>query len=165
MTLRDAILDDLPKIVEIYNSTVASRLVTADLEPVSVDSKLDWFNEHNSETRPLWMVEDAQKNTIGWVSFQNFYGRPAYQKTAEISIYIDESFRGKGFGQQILKLSLEKCPSLGIENLLAFIFAHNLPSLTLFEKFGFELWANLKNIAELDGEKQSLIILGKTIKD
>ena len=31
MTFRDATLEDLPKIVEIYNSTVASRLVTADL--------------------------------------------------------------------------------------------------------------------------------------
>ena len=139
-------------------------MVTADLEPVSVESKLDWFSEHNSETRPLWMVQDSQENTIGWVSFQDFYGRPAYQKTAEISIYIDENFRDKGFGRQILELSIEKCPSLGIENLLAFIFAHNLPSLTLFEKFGFELWGNLKNIAEMDGEKRSLIILGKTIK-
>ena len=164
MTFRDATLEDLPKIVEIYNSTVASRLVTADLEPVSVESKLDWFSEHNSETRPLWMVQASQENTIGWVSFQDFYGRPAYQKTAEISIYIDENFRDKGFGRQILELSIEKCPSLGIENLLAFIFAHNLPSLTLFEKFGFELWGNLKNIAEMDGEKRSLIILGKTIK-
>ena len=164
MTFRDATLEDLPKIVEIYNSTVASRLVTADLEPVSVESKLDWFSEHNSETRPLWMVQDSQGNTIGWVSLQCFYGRLAYQKTAEISIYIDENFRDKGFGRQILELSIEKCPSLGIENLLAFIFAHNLPSLTLFEKFGFELWGNLKNIAEMDGEKRSLIILGKTIK-
>ncbi len=165
MTFRDATLDDLPKIVEIYNSTVASRLVTADLEAVSVESKLDWFYQHTAETRPLWMVEDVQKNTIGWVSFQDFYGRPAYQQTAEISIYIDEKYRGQGFGRQILQLSLGKCPALGIENLLAFIFAHNLASLTLFEKFGFELWANLKNIADLDGEKQSLIILGKTIKD
>ena len=164
MTFRDATLDDLPKIVEIYNSTVASRLVTADLEPVSVESKLDWFHQHNSEFRPLWMVLDSEKNTVGWVSFQDFYGRPAYQKTAEISIYIDEKYRDKGFGKQILELSIEKCPSLGIENLLAFIFAHNLPSLTLFEKFGFELWGNLKNIAEMDGEKRSLIILGKTIK-
>jgi len=164
MTFRDATLEDLPKIVEIYNSTVASRLVTADLETVSVESKLDWFREHNSETRPLWIVQDEQENTIGWVSFQDFYGRPAYQKTAEISIYIDEEFRGKGFGRQILETSIERCSDLGIENLLAFIFAHNLPSLTLFEKFGFELWANLKNIAELDGEKRSLIILGKTIK-
>ena len=165
MTFRDATLDDLPKIVEIYNSTVASRLVTADLEPVSVESKIDWFHQHNSEFRPLWMVLDSEKNIVGWVSFQDFYGRPAYQKTAEISIYIDEKYRDKGFGKQILELSIKKCPSLEIENLLAFIFAHNLPSLSLFEKFGFELWANLKNIAELDGEKRSLIILGKNIKE
>src|SRR6218665_267373 len=165
MTFRDATLHDLPKIVEIYNSTVASRLVTADLESVSVESKLDWFHQHNSEYRPLWIVSDSEKNIVGWVSLQDFYGRPAYQKTAEISIYLSEKSRGKGFGRQILESSIEKCPALGIENLLAFIFAHNLPSLTLFEKFGFELWANLKNIAELDGEKRSLIILGKNIKD
>ncbi|WP_312421033.1 N-acetyltransferase family protein [Epilithonimonas sp.] len=165
MTFRDATLDDLPKIVEIYNSTVASRLVTADLEPVSVESKLAWFHQHNSEFRPLWMIEDFHKNTIGWVSFQDFYGRPAYQKTAEISIYLSDDSRGKGYGKKILQYCIEKAPNLGVENLLAFIFAHNLPSLSLFEKFGFELWGNLKNIAELDGEKRSLIILGKNIKD
>ena len=165
MTFRDATLDDLPKIVEIYNSTVASRLVTADLEPVSVESKLDWFHQHNSEFRPLWMVLDSEKNIVGWVSFQDFYGRPAYQKTAEISLYIDEKYRGKGLGRLILEYAIEKSHALGIENLLAFIFAHNLPSLSLFEKFGFELWANLKNIAELNGEKRSLIILGKNIKE
>ncbi len=165
MTFRDATLVDLPMIVEIYNSTVASRLVTADLEPVSVESKLNWFHQHNARFRPLWVVEDYQKNTIGWVSFQDFYGRPAYQKTAEISIYLHPDHRGKGFGKQILERSIERCLDLGMENLLAFIFAHNLPSLALFEKFGFELWANLKNIAELDDEKKSLIILGKHIKN
>ncbi len=163
MTFRDATLEDLPIIVEIYNSTVASRLVTADLEPVSVESKIGWFHQHNPDFRPLWIVLDSDKNTVGWVSFQDFYGRPAYQKTAEISIYLDEKYRGKGFGKKILELSLEKCPALGIENLLAFIFAHNLASLTLFEKFGFELWGNLKNIAELDSEKSSLVILGKSL--
>lgn len=164
MIFRDATLDDLPKIVEIYNSTVASRLVTADLEPVSVESKLNWFYQHNPDKRPLWMVEDFHKNTIGWVSFQDFYGRPAYRKTAEISIYLADEFRAKGLGKQILESCIERSPGLGIENLLAFIFSHNLPSLTLFEKFGFELWGNLKNIAELDKEKRSLIILGKHIE-
>ena len=43
MTLhfRDAVLDDLPGIVAIYNSTVPSRLVTADLEPVTVEADDD----------------------------------------------------------------------------------------------------------------------------
>jgi phosphinothricin acetyltransferase len=34
--IRDAVEDDLSAIVEIYNSTVPSHMVTADPEPVSV---------------------------------------------------------------------------------------------------------------------------------
>ncbi len=33
-----ASLDDLPSIVEIYNTTIESRMVTADLEPVTIES-------------------------------------------------------------------------------------------------------------------------------
>lgn len=54
---RVAIRADLPAIVAIYNSTVSSRQVTADLEPVSVGSRHDWFNAHAPDRRPLWVVE------------------------------------------------------------------------------------------------------------
>jgi phosphinothricin acetyltransferase len=163
LQFRDAFINDLPKIVEIYNSTVAGRMVTADTEPVSVESRIDWFNEHNPKTRPLWMVHDDDK-LIGWVSFQDFYGRPAYNATAEISIYLDEKCRGKGYGKQLLDRAIEACPQLGIENLLGYIFAHNEPSLRLFKSKGFEQWALLPDIAELNGVKRSLIILGKRIQ-
>ncbi|MFC5875813.1 GNAT family N-acetyltransferase [Chryseobacterium arachidis] len=63
---RNANLEDLPKIVEIYNSTIPSRMVTADTEPVSVESRLQWFKEHNAETRPLWIIEDQKiKRWVG----------------------------------------------------------------------------------------------------
>ncbi|HEX8024151.1 hypothetical protein [Mucilaginibacter sp.] len=52
LKFRDAVETDLNKIVEIYNSTVASRMSTADTEPVSVDSRKKWFDEHN-HSRPL----------------------------------------------------------------------------------------------------------------
>jgi L-amino acid N-acyltransferase YncA len=45
----------------------------------------------------LWIVENDESEIIGWVSFQDFYGRSAYDGTAEISIYLDEKFRGKGY--------------------------------------------------------------------
>ena len=50
---RNAILSDLENIVKIYNSTIASRLVTADTEPVNTDDKIQWFKEHCPEKRPL----------------------------------------------------------------------------------------------------------------
>lgn len=160
---REAQLSDLPIIVDIYNSTIASRMVTADTEIVSVESKLPWFNQHNPLTRPLWMVEQPNGEAIGWVSFQSFYGRPAYNGTAEISIYIDGNHRKKGYGRSILKESIERAPALGINTILAFIFAHNAPSITLFKKEDFEEWGYFPDIAVLDNIQRSLIILGRKV--
>ncbi len=157
----DAETDDLPAIVAIYNSTIAGRLVTADTEPVSVEDKTDWFFSHNM-TRPIKMIE-LDNEVIGWVSFQNFYGRPAYSGTAEISIYLAEEKRNQGFGDRILKDAINWCPALAIHTLLAFIFAHNIRSINLFQKNGFTEWGHLKNVAVMDNQLYSLIILGLPI--
>ena len=160
---RDAKRSDLEKITEIYNSTIASRLVTADTEPVSVESKMKWFEEHSPEKRPLWIIEDELKEIVGWVSFQSFYGRPAYDATVEISIYLDSNQRGKGLGKQVLGYCIDKAPEFGIKTILGFIFSHNEPSIRLFKHFGFEEWANFPNIATLDNIERSLTILGKRV--
>jgi L-amino acid N-acyltransferase YncA len=162
LVFKHATLQDLPAIVAIYNSVIPGRLVTADTEPVSVESKLNWFNNHISSRRPLYIIENNNK-IIGWVSLESFYGRPAYNQTAEVSIYLDESARGKGFGKEILKTIIAQCPAFGIKSLLGYIFAHNEPSLKLFKNFGFEQWALFPNVAVLDGVERSLIIVGKRV--
>ena len=163
VVFRDAAIGDLDRIVDIYNSTVASRMVTADTQTVTPESRVKWFNEHNAE-RPLWVVEKTgEAGIIGWVSFQSFYGRPAYRHTVEISIYLEEKVRGQGLGKIILEESISRAQSAGIKTLLGFIFGHNEPSLRLFRSFGFEDWALLPRIAVLDGIERDLCILGKRI--
>lgn len=162
ITIRDAELTDLPAIVDIYNSTVPGRMVTADTEPVSVEGRIPWFNEHSPSFRPLWVAE-YDGHICGWISFQSFYGRPAYNATAEISIYLEAKFRGKKLGKILLQKAIVSCPVLNIKTLLGFIFAHNEPSINLFKSFGFEKWAHFPHIAELDGIERDLVILGKRI--
>ena len=159
---------DLPVIVEIYNSTVASREVTADTEPVSVASRQQWFDDHTPERRPLWVIHSADDTSeapeiLGWMSYSNFYGRPAYSGTAEVSIYIAQTARGKGIGCYCLKEAISYAPNIAVHTLLGFIFGHNAPSLGLFKKFGFDTWANLPRVANLDGIERDLIILGKRV--
>jgi len=163
LTYRDAHLNDLPAIVEIYNSTIASRMVTADTEPVTVESKVKWLEEHSPDKRPLWVIEDDLKNIIGWASFQSFYGRPAYNATVEISIYLHPDHRAKGLGKQVLQHCIDAAPIYGIKTLLGFIFAHNEPSLNLFYKFGFTDWGIFPDVANLDGVERTLKILGKRV--
>ncbi|MDR5854520.1 GNAT family N-acetyltransferase [Caballeronia sp. LZ062] len=159
LTYRDATLDDLPAIVAIYNSTIASRQVTADLDPVSVESRLAWFRSHGPDARPLWVVEEGG-SVIAWLSFSDFYGRPAYARTVEVSIYLDERARGKGLGKQLLREALDKAPSLKVDTVLGFVFGHNEPSMRLFASFGFEAWGTLPRVAVLDGVERDLVILG-----
>lgn len=165
---RIATLDDLPTIVAIYNSTIASREVTADTEPVSVESRLNWFHEHQPERRPLWVIERADDTSaspeiLGWISYSNFYGRPAYSGTAEVSIYLAESARGQGIGRYALAEAIRHAPQIAVHTVLGFIFGHNAPSLGLFRSFGFKEWANFPRVANLDGVERDLIILGKRV--
>ena len=160
---RDASKTDLPRIVEIYNSTIPSRMVTADTEAVTVDSRQKWFEEHDPLKRPLWVMEDSENEIAGWVSFQSFYGRPAYDATVEVSIYLDERYRGKGLGKQALQHCIDNAARFGVKTLLGFIFSHNEPSLKLFRNLGFEDWGTLPGIAVLDGQERGLKILGRRV--
>ncbi len=152
--------EDLAQIVAIYNSTIPSRQVTADIEPVSVQSRLHWFEEHSPDFRPLWVVE-SEGQIAGWLSFSSFYGRPAYKKTAELSVYVHADFRKRGIASYFLTQAFTQAPGLGIDTLLGFIFAHNLTSLALFEKFGFSRWGELPKVALLDGVERDLVIVGR----
>lgn len=159
---RLARLEDLPAIVAIYNSTVASRMVTADIAPVSVVSRQAWFAEHSGEKRPLWVLE-SDGGILGWLSYSDFYGRPAYAGTAEISIYLHQDARGKGLGRYLLTEAIAVAPQIGIHTLLGFIFGHNPASLKLFESSGFTRWGVLPGVATLDGIERDLLILGKRV--
>lgn len=160
VSFRYAAREDLERIVTTYNSTIASRMVTADLEEVTVQSRQTWFEMHKPGDRPLWIVL-CDEQYAGWMSFSSFYGRPAYSGTAEVSIYLENNFRGRGIGRVCMKKAIHTAPTLNITNLLGFIFGHNLSSLKLFEAFGFEQWGCLPGVANMDGIPRDLVILGK----
>lgn len=160
LRVRDARESDLPEIVEIYNSTIPSRMVSADTEPVTVEQRRGWFREHDPSRRPLWVAE-ADGRVIGWLSLGDFWdGRPAYHATAEVGIYVKDGYRGGGVGRRLIEEAIGRAPELGIEIMTAGAFAHNGPSVKLFERFGFERWGHFPEVAELDGAKRDLVVLG-----
>jgi len=160
--VRDATEADLPAIVAIYNATIPSRMVTADLEPVTAGSRRAWFRAHNPESRPLWVAVDGGE-VCAWLSLNSFYGRPAYRATAELSVYVAEIHRRRGLGGDLLARAISEAPRCGIRTLLGFIFAHNEPSLQLFARRGFERWGCFPRVAELDSVERDVVIMGKRV--
>jgi phosphinothricin acetyltransferase len=163
MQIRDAVEADLPAIVAIYNAAIPSRNSTADLVPITVESRRDWFANHNPHRRPLWVLT-LEEQVVAWIGLSSFYGgRPAYDATAEISIYIAPEHQGKGYGSLLVSRMLEAAPRLAVTTFLVIYFDHNEASRKLFSRFGFEPMGHLPEIAELDGIKRGVIIAGHRI--
>jgi phosphinothricin acetyltransferase len=162
MITRDALEVDLSAIVEIYNAAIRGRISTAQLDPVSVEERLPWFREHSPESHPLWVAEiDGQ--IAGWLSFHPFITRCAYRGTAEISVYVKESFRCRGLGRALLEKAIARASRLQITAFVGCIFGHNEASLRLFERLGFARWGFLPRIARVDDVERDLVIMGRDV--
>lgn len=160
--IRDAVETDVPVIVDIYNAAIATRIATAQLEPVSVEEQRKGLSEHSSDRYPFWVAE-TDGRVIGWLSFKRFLPRCAYRGTAEISVYVDEKFRRRGLARRFLGEAIARAPSLEITALVGLIFAHNEPSIKLFEQLGFQRWGLLPRIARLDATERDLAIMGRHV--
>ena len=157
---RHARSEDLPAIVAIYNASIPSGRATADTQPVSVESRRAWFEAHQETSRPL-VVATVDGVMVGWTSLQDFYGRPAYRRTAEVSTYVAPEHHGKGVGSALRAHILALCPSLDVSCVVSFVFATNTASVRLNRKFGFSVWGELPAVAQVQGESVDLWIMGR----
>ncbi len=162
MKIRDAVEADLPAIIDIYNAAIATRMSTAQVDPVTVESRRRWLTEHSPDRHPFWVMEiDGQ--IVGWLTLKSFLPRCAYSGTAELSVYVDQKFRRRGVARTLLTEAIARAPQLEITAMVGLIFAHNEASLRLFEQLGFDRWGLLPRVALLDGVERDLAIMGRHV--
>jgi len=162
LKIHDAVQADLPAIIKIYNAAITTRIATAQLEPVTLESRRHWLKEHSPDRHPFWILE-IDRQIAGWLTLKAFLPRSAYRGTAEVSVYVDEKFRRRGIARALLEEAIARAPSLQIRAMVGLIFAHNAPSLKLFAQLGFEKWGLLPRIARLDANERDLTIMGRHV--
>src|SRR3954469_1444308 len=160
--IRDATAADLPAVIAIYNAAIATRTATAQLEPVTVESRKNWLSDHSPDAYPFWVYE-MNGQIGGWLTFKSFLPRCAYRGTAELSVYVHEQFRRRGIARKLLARAIERAPQLGITALVGLIFAHNEPSTRLFAELGFTRWGLLPRVARLEEIERDLTIMGRHV--
>jgi phosphinothricin acetyltransferase len=156
--IRDATEADLPVIVDIYNQSIPAGWSTADTKPITVAERVEWFGKFDPTRRPIWVAEvDAQVVATAYLS--SFYGgRPAYDATAEFSLYIATAYQRRGIGRRFKQWVIEQCPRLGVTTLLSMHFDHNEATRRINESLGFVQMGHLTEIAVVQGQKRGLVI-------
>lgn len=161
--IRFAEMKDLKSIVAIYNQAVPHKNATADLHPITPKQGIERFNEHNPKSYPFY-VREMDGKVVGWCSLSPYrYGRLALKNTAEIVYYVDFSYHRKGVASSLVQYALDDCARINKRVLFAILLEINTISIKLLEKFGFERWGFLPEVADFDGELCGHVYMGKKI--
>ena len=161
--IRHATTADLNAIIAIYNQAVQKKLATADLDPIRVEDRHGWFHLHTQGEFPIFVYELAGR-VVGWCSLDPYRsGRRALSATSEIVYYVDYEFHRRGIGSMLVEHALAEASQLGKRALFAIILESNVPSIRLLEKFGFDRWAYLPDVADIDGKLVSHVYYGKQL--
>ena len=134
-TVRDATEADVPAILEIYNEAILNSTATFDIEPQTLEERLQWFRE----TKPphcVTVAEDAGA-VIGWGCLRSYRPKVAYRFTAEDSVYVHEDHRGRGVGALLLADLIGRAKKGGFHSVMAGIAEGNPVSEALHRRFGF----------------------------
>ena len=165
MKIRFALVNDLERIIDIYNQAVNAGNATADLNELSFNDRKEWFLEHHKDKYPIYVLETDNK-IIGWGSISPYRkGRGGLKETAEISYYLDYNYHRLGYGKKLIEHMISDCKRLGIKNLFALLLEVNKASIIILEKFGFNKWGFMPDVVNLNGVKCGHLIYGKKINE
>jgi len=158
--LRDATLDDLPAIVDIYNQVIATSNAIFTDAPVTLDSRLAWMTERRTKGYPLLVAEDG-RGVLGLSTFGDFRSFPGYRYTVEHSVHVRSDVRGGGLGRRLVEALYAPALALGKHVMVGGIDAGNDASLRFHERLGFVETGRMPEIGRKGGCWLGLVFMQK----
>ena len=108
---------------------------------------------------PVYVAVDDEE-IVGWAAYFQFVTPAIYYGTAEDSIYIAESARGKGVGSELMAALMDHALDNDyVETIITYIVDTNESSIALHKKFGFSETGRMPNIHTKDGVRLGLVHL------
>ncbi len=133
MSVRDAEAGDLAAIKAIYDAQVAGGIATFD----TVAPPLEHWQDKLAGPHHL-LVDEEDGRVQGYAYSATYRPRAAYDRTREVSVYLDESARGRGVGRRLYDVLLDRLRADGVHTVLAVIAQPNPASEALHRSCGFE---------------------------
>lgn len=136
---------DLLDIAAIYSHAVDHSYATFDLEPPDLDywrARLD--GDHPGDH--LLVAVDFDDSVVGYAYSWSYRPRPAYDRTRETSVYLDQSVRGKGLGRMLYPALLQTMAVSGVHTAVALVALPNPASERLHISAGFEKVGQMREV-------------------
>ena len=165
--IRPAQASDAADLLAIYAPYVRETTVTFEFDVPSIEEFAARI-EHAKKRYAYLVLEktaesESERRPVGYAYYGAFKSRPAYQWSAETSIYLDEKERGRGAGSILLN-ALESCMAAqGITNSEACITGENESSVEFHRRHGYEERARFIKCANKFGRWLDVVWMEKYI--
>lgn len=136
--LRDATVDDLSGIMEIYNDAVLNTTAIWNDVLVDLENRKEWFAARKSRGFPV-IVAILDGKVAGYASYGDWRAFDGYRHTREHSVYVQKDARGHGIGKKLMQALIDHAAGNDVHVLIAAIEAENIASIRLHESLGFRV--------------------------
>lgn len=129
--------EDTQAILEIINHNILHSTALYDYNIRTYEQQKNILEDKISKNFPV-IVAELDGNVVGFGMYSEFRFREAYKFTVEHSVYVNESFHGKGIGKLLLQELIALARKQNLHTMIAVIDSENQSSVEFHEKFGFE---------------------------
>jgi len=143
--IRPVQASDAQSIVDIYNEYILNSVITFEEQAITAHDMALRIEEVSSSALP-WYVAESDGRVLGYAYASKWKGRCAYRFSAETTVYVDASSKGKGIGSLLYAALLTQLKAQEYHVAIGGIALPNDASIKLHEKFGFEKAAHFKEV-------------------
>ena len=119
MIIRSAAAEDAGRLLEIYAYYVEKTAISFEYDVPSFDAFKDRID--NTLKKYPYLVLEEDGVIQGYAYAGPFVGRKAYDRSCELTIYLDHAAKGQGYGRALYEALEERLKDMGILNLYACI--------------------------------------------
>src|SRR5688572_19637010 len=145
VTIRDAVDEDVPAILAIYNEVIATSTAVYRDTPATLDDRLEWFAARRAQSYPILVAAD-DSGLLGFASYGDFRAWPGYRFSVEHTVHIRADQRGRGVGSELMRALIQRAIEQGKHVMIGGVDAENEASLRFHERLGFVPAARLHQV-------------------
>jgi L-amino acid N-acyltransferase YncA len=162
--IREATSDDLREITEIYNYYILNSVITFDVEELELDEWQSKFDYLKGLKLPFIVAQSPSGQVLGFAYLAPWRQKAAYRRTAENTIYLKPSAKGKHLGTALMTDLLARGKKAGLREVVAVISDRGAEaSIAMHKKFGFVENGRLAKVGFKLGKWVGVVMLQKSL--
>lgn len=143
MSIRQATVQDVPRILEIYAPYVENTAISFEYTVPSLEAFTQRFLGITAQFP--WLVWEENGQILGYAYGSLPFERAAYGWNAEASIYLAPEAKGRGIGRKLYATLEEQLKNQGYKKVYAIITTANEASVAFHKAVGYRHTAAFPN--------------------